>query len=255
MRAGLPGRTDLLAAYDAGSKGYLINQATPAYVALVTALAAAGVDVKVNYPAFPSASLVGAGARTSKRRTTAEAGGVTVGQSTAISHLDLLTRDANGRKAVTRIPVSAVALPAGYQAKIDAVVDAITDAALAGVSLLTTPEMIWYTRVVIEQTVLSSNLPAAGDKSVAWRFQALPTAGSGYVKPFSFALPCRNVQDTDTTEVSKGKVIDTENSHFQSLITALGATGVDMVTPYQTDIRGELKTAYAIGTSRKAPNL
>lgn len=255
MRSQLPGRTDSAGAYDQGSRGYLVDQNNVAWVDFAAALSAAGVDVKVNYPTFASAMLRGARALTSRRRTTALAGGVIPGQATAISHLELLTWDANRRKSVTSIPVAAVALPAGYAAKITAVLDGLTNQPGGGVPLIKNVGMIWYTRVVIEQAALATNPPPTGDRNLTWRFQSLPVDPANGIKPFSWSVACRNTDASLTTIDSKGKVIDTSNDNFQSLVTALNTLGVNQVVPYKTDAAAVLDTAFALGRSTKAPNL
>jgi hypothetical protein len=231
----------------AGTHGFLVDTANPAFGALVIALnSAAGVDMKTPYNLTASSSLIGGRALTSKRKGVATEPGLLPGQTGTISGIDLLFMDYARRKAIAQFPVASVALPSGYATKVQAIADALEDTANAGTALVV-PDSIKKTRVVIE-TIISTTTPTGGDIGDVWK--VLAQDNSVPENQFTFTLPCRN-DDYSVTNPTDGTQVDPANQGWIDFLTALAAAGVDLKDPKVWANSATPQTAFAMTTSRK----
>jgi len=138
------------------------------------------------------------------------------------SRLQIVLQDSDNRKGVFDIPVADVALPAGYQTKIDAVT-----ALLGGTTTnFLTSSTVFKSRVIIESAE-NNVLPASSDIRNTWKISAVAPAED----EFTFSLPGRLTLGALTTEVSKGALLDTALAVWTNFLAALAAAGVDLQSP------------------------
>lgn len=231
-----------------GSRGFLVNDANVAYQTLQTALLSGGVDMKTPYNITASAQLVGGRALTAKRKAGAQKGGALPGQTGAITFIDLLFRDYENRTGVASFPVANQALPTGYGAKVDAIVNALEDTATAGTPLVVPGSILRWT--VNVETILSTTRPTGGDIRDTWEVPLVTDAGDYCGK---FSLPCRNTDYSLTSESSDGKQIDTSNQGWIDFLAAMADAGVDLRNPKIWANDATPQTAFAKTTRRQIP--
>lgn len=136
------------------------------------------------------------------------------------SFVEVVFQDADGRTGSLMLPVDDVALPSGYQAKIDALT-----AIFGGTSAsFLTMANVKKTKVIIESAE-NATLPTSGDIRTTWEVYASAT---GHPQ-FRFQMPGRNVLGSLTTVESKGVLIDQSLGVFDSLVAALApSTGLGL---------------------------
>lgn len=165
-----------------------------------------------------------------------------------VSYLRICLQDGDGRTGFANLPVEDVALPAGYQAKIDAVT-----AVMGGQSTaFLTEATVRYTEVCI-RSAINETLPARGDIRDNWitQAQAALTPGS---RPFTFQIPGRNTNPVLTLASSKNTLIDPTQPAWTSFVAALLAAGVGLVDP-ELDDAALLLGARADTSKRRAPRI
>jgi hypothetical protein len=137
------------------------------------------------------------------------------------SFVEVMLQDGDGRHGRMIIPVADVALPTGYQAKLDA----LTALFGGATTEFLTSANVRYTRVIIESSVYDTVPTIASDIRNTWRVRA---SAAGYA-PFYWQLPGRLTIPEMTTEESKGVLIDQSIPAFDALVAALAAsTGLGM---------------------------
>lgn len=159
--------------------------------------------------------------------------------------LEIVLQDADGRPGVMRVPVNDVALPAGYQAKLDALT-----ALFGGTTAnFLTKANVKKTRVVIE-SVENDVRPAAADIRLAWKVEVQPVGED----TFTFQIPGRNDLGVMTTEISKGVLLDTDLAVWTAFLDALAiTTGLELES--ESGATAVPVGARAITTKRVAPRI
>lgn len=161
------------------------------------------------------------------------------------SILEVVLQDADGRPGVMRVPVSDVALPAGYQTKLDALT-AVFGGTTA--NFLTTAN-VKKTRVIIESAE-NDVLPAASDIRLAWRVDVQPVGED----IFTFQIPGRNPLGALTSAISKHQLLDTTQAVWDAFIDALAiTTGLELES--ESGATAVPLGARAISTKRQAPRV
>jgi len=234
----------------AGSKGWKVDPANPPFPALQLALSATGVNVKTPYNIAASSLLADAYALVSTRRTNPKTGGILPGQTGAVTFLEIVTQDGATppNYAYTRIPITALALPTGYGAKITAVVDALVDTADAGTPLVR-PNGVLKTAVKINAFQNAGAMPTVGVVENKWIVQATGDDYDTNPKIFSYSIGCRNPDYPLTS--GQSNQIDTSNQNWIDFVAAIDA--FSPLTDFNYDAAATIETAFAEEQKRKRP--
>jgi len=206
FRHQMPGRNTSALILSTGSHGFTVDTSNLAWIALVAALGASGVDVKTPYNIAASATLQDARARSAKRAKLAQLGGDTPGTSGVVSFVRVVFKDFYNRTAILEFPITAQALPTGYGAKITAVIDALI-ATGGGTKLVMDANQIVNWQVVIDGDAVSTPLDNTTTLSPSWIVEYQDDDET--LKSNTFQIPGRNVAGVMTTVASKGKLLDT----------------------------------------------
>ena len=161
------------------------------------------------------------------------------------SKVEIVLQDADGRQGTASFYVNDVALPAGYQTKLDALT-AVFGGTTA--NFLTTAN-VFKTRVIIESAE-NNTLPAASDIRLAWRVDVQPVGEDIY----TLQIPGRNPLGALTSAISKHQLLDTSLAVWTDFTDALAiTTGLEL-----EDENGTTSVplgARAISTKRQAPRV
>lgn len=135
--------------------------------------------------------------------------------------VEVMLQDGDNRHGRMIIPVADVALPSGYQAKLDALTALFGGATTA----FLTSANVRFTRVIIESSVFETLPTGQSDIRNTWRVRA---SAPGF-DPFYWQLPGRLTLPAMTSEESKGVLIDQSLPAFDALVAALASsTGLGM---------------------------